>query len=366
MKCPNCGAEVERGSLYCPHCLAEVPWVREFDTVETRMHRQKMEKAAEPAEKIQKRWKNRKQQFKRFLHRRKKEVSVFLLILVMLITAIAVFLGSRTFPILYIRAEKAYQKEDYEKALDLTDKALEKHPSDEKANLLLASILEKQENISASILVLQASAKKHPGSIPTYTMLMRLLSDEGRAAEIAEILSACTNKKVLEACKEYICEKPQVSIPEGTYTSVQQLELSADYDRIYYTLDGTMPNQNSKRYTKPIMLREGTTILNAFGVNDKNISSDIITIKYVVVLKGPSEPEVTPESGIYRKHTTIRIEVPDGCKAYYAFDKKPDANSTEYINPITMPQGNHIFYAILIAANGKVSEATVREYYLEY
>ena len=34
MKCPKCHREVEKGSLYCPHCLAEIPWVREFDSVE--------------------------------------------------------------------------------------------------------------------------------------------------------------------------------------------------------------------------------------------------------------------------------------------------------------------------------------------
>ena len=30
MKCPKCHKEVEKGSLYCPYCLAEIPWVREF------------------------------------------------------------------------------------------------------------------------------------------------------------------------------------------------------------------------------------------------------------------------------------------------------------------------------------------------
>ena len=33
MKCPKCHKEVEKGSLYCPYCLAEIPWVREFSTV---------------------------------------------------------------------------------------------------------------------------------------------------------------------------------------------------------------------------------------------------------------------------------------------------------------------------------------------
>ena len=51
MKCPKCHKEVEKGSLYCPYCLAEIPWVREFSTVETLM---KKEQQNRPSEKKQK------------------------------------------------------------------------------------------------------------------------------------------------------------------------------------------------------------------------------------------------------------------------------------------------------------------------
>ena len=50
MKCPKCHKEVEKGSLYCPYCLAEIPWVREFSTVETLM---KKEQQNRPSEKKQ-------------------------------------------------------------------------------------------------------------------------------------------------------------------------------------------------------------------------------------------------------------------------------------------------------------------------
>ncbi len=42
MKCPKCHKEVEKGSLYCPYCLAEIPWVREFSTVETLMKKDRL------------------------------------------------------------------------------------------------------------------------------------------------------------------------------------------------------------------------------------------------------------------------------------------------------------------------------------
>lgn len=50
MKCPKCHKEVEKGFLYCPYCLAEIPWVREFSTVETLM---KKEQQNRPSEKKQ-------------------------------------------------------------------------------------------------------------------------------------------------------------------------------------------------------------------------------------------------------------------------------------------------------------------------
>ena len=43
MKCPSCHKEVEKGSLYCSHCLSEIPWVREFDSVETQLRKKEQQ-----------------------------------------------------------------------------------------------------------------------------------------------------------------------------------------------------------------------------------------------------------------------------------------------------------------------------------
>ena len=85
-------------------------------------------------------------------------------------------------------------------------------------------------------------------------------------------------------------------------------------------------------------------------------------VGYIIVEETPDPPSVSPAAGIYHEDTQITIEVPDGCRAYYAFDKMPTAEGTEYVRPITMPVYSHTFYAILVAANGMVSEPTVVEY----
>ena len=47
MQCPNCHKEVPPGNLYCPECLTEIPWVKEYDTVEMRQKKQEDQKQGE-------------------------------------------------------------------------------------------------------------------------------------------------------------------------------------------------------------------------------------------------------------------------------------------------------------------------------
>ena len=34
MRCPNCGAELEAGSIYCPVCMQELQIVPDYDPLE--------------------------------------------------------------------------------------------------------------------------------------------------------------------------------------------------------------------------------------------------------------------------------------------------------------------------------------------
>ena len=78
MKCPKCHKEVEKGSLYCPYCLAEIPWVREFSTVETLMKKEQQNRPSERKHKtkIVKYFKHRKRRKLKFS---KKQILCLLL-----------------------------------------------------------------------------------------------------------------------------------------------------------------------------------------------------------------------------------------------------------------------------------------------
>lgn len=358
MKCPNCHKEVERGSLYCPNCLTEIPWVKEFDSVETQLKKKKLSMAEEKPGKFR--------QLKEELYHNKKKV-ILLAVIAAALLGVLCYRQLHTFSALYTRAEKYYENGDLQRSMTAVEKALDKEPLNLSANLLFASLLMEAGDGDSAILVLQPMVKEYPDSVEAAAKLVEYLADEERTEEVNAFLKNCTNPEILKACRDYICEMPESSLSPGTYTSAQVLELSADYERIYYTLDGSLPTQSSTLYKGPIALGEGTTQLNAFGINEKNIPSDILSEKYVIVLKSPDAPEISPKAGIYRKDTKIEIEVPDGCTAYYAFDDEyPTIESTEYKTPVTLPQGYHTFYAILVAANGKESPVASREYFLEY
>ena len=360
MKCPKCHKEVEKGSLYCPYCLSEIPWVKEFDSVETLMKKEEQSRPSsqEHKFKIQKYWIRKKPNVSR------KQIICLMIIAAILLGALC-YRQLHTFSALYASAKKQYEQQNYERALKITEDALNMKPESEAATLLLARCMEKLGDAESAVLILRALIQNKTAGTPVYKECVRLLTGEGNTEEVRNLLKH-SSKEIQEACRDYICETPVSNPAPGTYTSVQTLELKADCSEIYYTLDGSVPTRKSTLYTGPITLGEGTTEVKAFGVNDKNIESDVITRKYIIVLKTPDAPEVKPESGDYDKKTEIRITVSDGCKAYYAFDSQPDINSTVYEQPISMPEGYHRFYVILVAANGKISKTTMREYYLQY
>lgn len=361
MRCPKCHAEVEKGNLYCPNCLTEIPWVQEFNSVETLLKKKEKE---EPELKS---FSNFREKMKFYRNRQRLRLAVIALGAVAVVFVVLfLYSSAHSFDTLFKKAETAYKKEKLAAALRFTEEALEKRPNDLNANLMLAKLMDLEGEVESAVKVMKPMLKLYPDSIQAYKEMLHLLEEQEKYDEIKTLLTACTNQEVLDACSEYICEKPVSSLPPGTYTSRQTVSLSASYERIYYTLDGSVPTEKSTRYTGTIVLKEGTTVLQAIGVNDKNISSDVISRKYVIVITKPDPPEISPEEGVYSKKTQIEIQIPDGCRAYYAFDKIPTVQSTAYETPISMPEGFHVFYAILIAANGEVSETASKSYYLQY
>ena len=81
--------------------------------------------------------------------------------------------------------------------------------------------------------------------------------------------------------EETVVSVPTFSVPEGTFYSPINVELScstADAE-IHYTLDGTTPSSTSEKYTTAIAISETTTV-KAIAVKDGLTNSEVATATY--------------------------------------------------------------------------------------
>ena len=75
---------------------------------------------------------------------------------------------------------------------------------------------------------------------------------------------------------------PIFSIDSGKYDNVKALDITLKSSgNIYYTLDGTKPSKNSKKYTGPIRITKNTTI-KAISYSPLSAPSEVITKNYII------------------------------------------------------------------------------------
>ncbi len=79
------------------------------------------------------------------------------------------------------------------------------------------------------------------------------------------------------------CKKPVFSLEGGLHTTIQPIEITTETEgaTIYYTLDGTEPNENSLVYTEPIHIDEPTTI-KAIAMKEGLAKSQVATESYIM------------------------------------------------------------------------------------
>ena len=183
--------------------------------------------------------------------------------------------------------------------------------------------------------------------------------------EIPQLIDSA-NDAVKESLKDYIVKMPGFSLESSVvYDDVQQLSLESKHT-IYYTTNGANPTLNSTKYTDPIQLDEGETVVKAIAVNKNGVPSLTAVEEYVIQLPIEDAPAVSPSTGQYDKAVKIEIKVPEGYTAYYTMDgTTPTTASTKYHGPIDMPEYNTLFKAILVNAAGRSSGVTTRNYILE-
>lgn len=381
MRCNNCGHEIPSDTLYCKYCGEEFRIVPDYNPLDdilaaqikssingqntntVTVNRNNLEKKTTRDEReARRRQAERRREMKK---RKRRRLLLILTIFIAIIVGIAILLYQTSYTGIMNKGNKAFESAEYNLAKEQYEKALSKKPELADAYVGLSKIyISKKDLVRAERIYLEALSD-YPENEALYEASIQFYLDTNQAMEIPQLINEASDN-IKEALKKYIVKKPDFSLDAGiVYDDVQQLTLLSD-DTVYYTTNGTTPTLNSIKYTEPIQLDEGETIIKAIAVNKKGVPSLAAEEEYVIQLPIEDAPAVSPSTGQYDSSTQIEIKVPDGYTAYYTMDgSTPTTASSKYYGPIDMPEHNTLFKAILVNSAGRSSGVTTRNYILD-
>lgn len=186
---------------------------------------------------------------------------------------------------------------DYEQAVVAFQSALDIDPKNTQANLGLAEAYEAQQMYVYAEAVYQNMLTNDGAQEEAYVRLADLYIQQGKLEEAKKLLEeakslweALAKKDSVDLAllyKEAHPEAPGASHTAGAYRERIRLELlpAEDMHTIYYTLDGTEPNMDSKVYDEPIILRNGPTTVKAMAVNLTGYQSASVSYEYDIQIQ---------------------------------------------------------------------------------
>lgn len=390
MKCPNCGADMKEGSLYCEQCGEDIHIVPDFEpeleyNLEQTLHDivKDIHGEEQPSvkewttgeeteeEDLRQDWDNTDLSHKSAGSKLKLYFLAGMLISLILVIVVGVVLFHRYYSLDYqtSMAEKCITAEEYDMAVSYYSRALELEPGSVELKFSLAEVFFLKNNkIEYEYLLREIVQDKNASAEQlesAYGKLIAIYRAREDYETINELLTASGNESIISKYQNYIAVEPEFSVKEGNYTSIQPLKLTNfGTGKIYYTLDGSEPDENSLLYTAPILLEEGTYCVKACYISELGISSAVVTKNYTIEIEELPPPEISAVSGDYQ--FPINIEILSEYEAiYYTKDgSTPDVHSSVYTGPIPMPLGESTFKFIRIE-EGRSSEVVERTYMLK-
>lgn len=396
MKCVKCGAEIRPGCVYCSNCGQEAQIVTEINILEDDLLRSMLEeeekKRASEAEKSKEQSLSEKKDTKnvnaggeksgnvrkpsgvspeekkkkQLEKKRKKAQKTCVVLVVVLIAAFAVAFGVMQYnhgnstKYQLKKAEAALGQKNYTNALEYVNRALQIDGENEDALLLEGQIFVLMKEDAKAETVFLSIIEQDADNVEAYKNLLELYEDNDSYDQILALKSTVTKSDILELFDAYLIETPEVDKDGGTYNEFIQVELSVKGKGldIYYTLDGSTPTKDDKKYTSPIKINEqGKVTLMAVAVDKSGRYSEPVTAEYDIELDAPDAPSVYPDGGTFTQAASVYVSVPSGTTVYYTWDESiPDTDSEVYRGAIEIPEGNNVLSLVAIDENGMSSE----------
>jgi hypothetical protein len=161
-------------------------------------------------------------------------------------------------------------------------------------------------------------------------------------------------------------DSPRVNVDSGAYEQILSLTLETEKGgEIYYTLDGSKPEEKGIYYEEPIELGNGDHSLRAVVKNSYGIYGEELRAEYHISSAAPLEPTVEPVSGTYTMAQMIQVEAEEGCTVYYTTDGSvPTTDSRKYTGSLPMPLGESSYGFVAVNEQGVMGEVTWCQYML--
>ncbi len=88
-------------------------------------------------------------------------------------------------------------------------------------------------------------------------------------------------------------DSPAINADSGTYAEPMLIEAYHDYStKVYYTTDGSTPDQNSKRYTAPIEMPYGISNFSFIAIDESGLGSEVVNRTYHLEIQTNFSPEL--------------------------------------------------------------------------
>lgn len=396
MVCPNCGAEMAEGHLYCETCGNEIQIVPDFEpeiensiiealsTVGEEIEESnlgKIEKTEGDSDKQQEEGAEQEQKkspeesfFRDIPQQTIFPVLMISLIILLVIAAFAVSFFYRRGSVSYQvdQAKKMAGEERYEEAVALMDRARELSPENTDIVLLevgyLNQIGERERSLEILLNLVDHFYLEYEEKEKVFEQIIALYSEKEEYEKINGLLTNCGDMEIQHHFQQYMAMPPEFDYESGTYEEVIPIRISSNTTgKIYYTTDGSEPDEHSRIYTAPLLLETGEFQISAIFINDYGIKSEVARSWYIINLTVPDSPKVPLASGDYHLPVMIEAQQPqEGDTIYYTTDgSAPTIDSIRYTEPIPMPLGRTNFKFITVSEEGVSSEITSRSYDLE-
>ena len=384
MICPKCGEEMKQGALYCEKCGEEIMIVPDFEpeienSISEILTNVADDMAADEAlngeeiseDSFEKEKRRKRNRIDKMSYRVLAGVGIAFVLIVLIMTIVGGLLSNRYFSYDF-QMKKAYecmQQEKYDEAIEYYKRALELDSKSSLARYYMGEAYMQKGDVDNALLLFKEVAASEGGAeerASACRTVVEIYSELGDYQTISDFLLDMGDNDISNAFQKYKAKEPDFSFEEGTYEVIVPLKLTSNTaGKIYYTMDGSEPNEASEIYNTPIFLENGDYVIKAYFVNEFGVASDVVEKSYHITVSIPCAPEVSAYSGDYDVPTLIEVEVPEDSQVFYTTDgTEPTSDYQEYRGPISMPVGKSRFKFVTYNAEGIAGEVVTRDYNL--